>query len=896
MHDKKVEDVYKEFRTSEKGLSTKEAEQRLHQHGLNELKRVSAANPLKIFIHQFTSPLVWILLAALIISFFLGEMADAIIIGIIIVLNAVLGFVQEYHAERSIEALQKLASSQSRVIRNGQEMRIESKYLVPGDILLIEAGDKIPADARLIEAHSLETQEAALTGESLPNTKSVDVLPASTILADRTNMVYFATTVTNGRGKAVIVATGMSSEVGKIARQIQEAEGKMTVLQTKLSELGKGLTIAVVVIAVIVFLAGLLAGESIQVMVLTALAMAVAAIPEGLPAVMTISLAVGVRKLLKRNVLVRKLPSIETLGSVTVICTDKTGTLTHNQMTVTKLLANDQLYDVSGSGYSSTGEITLEGKSVSLQSVSILLKAGSLCNNASFSGSGSRRTVLGDPTEAALLVSAEKMGLHRDALEKQELRLDEIPFSSERKMMSTLHQTKKGMVSYTKGAPDVIINLCSKILVDGKVYRLDRLKKKELLQENEHLASQALRVLAFAMNSDVLRKEDAEKEMIFIGLQAMLDPPRDEVKEAIAKCHHAGIKVMMITGDHLATAKAIGHILGLPGRAILGEELHHLDLAKEIKNIDIIARVNPQDKLEIVTKLKKKGYIVAMTGDGINDAPALKKADIGIAMGITGTDVAREAADMILTDDNFASIVNAVEEGRGIFDNVRKFVNYLLSSNLGEICVLLFASLYAVFTSAPTVLPLTAIQILWVNLITDGLPAIAFGFDGHSPKIMNNPPRSSKEHIVSPALRKEIIILGLLMGLGSFVLFLLYHQSSPAKLQAVVLSSLVVFQLVRIQSIRSGYELSFFSNKLLLAAILGSLSLHMVVVYTPLNVFFGITPLALVDWVVIVVAAVVLWVMNMVLKRVMKGSIGKEKEKKEGEDGRSKGIDGVEKK
>jgi P-type Ca2+ transporter type 2C len=861
MHDKKVDDVLKELKVSKKGLSSHQAEVRLHKYGLNEIKSTHRINPIKIFLQQFTSPLVWILIVALLISIFLKEVPDSIVIGMIVVLNAILGFYQEFRAEKSIEALQRMASPKARVLRDGKDFKIDSKKVVPGDVIII---DKVPADARLVEIHNLQTEEGPLTGESLPVTKNLDVLNQKTPLADRKNMLYSSTTITKGRGEAVVVATGMSTQVGKIAQNIQESDPKVTPLQKKLRELGKYLTIGVVIIAILIFFTGIMSGQPASVMILTAIALAVAAIPEGLPAVITISLALGVQRMVKKNALVRKLPSVETLGSVNVICTDKTGTLTHNQMTVKKIFANGLVYSLSGAGYEGKGKITTEGKEANLDNLTTLLKTGALCNDAKFEA---KNKVLGDPTEAALIIASTKAGLDLPKLNTTQTRIDEIPFSSERKMMTTLHKGNQGLAtSYTKGSPEIILDNCNKILINGKVQRLDRINKREILKHNELFASQALRVLACSYKENTTLK-DAESDMVFLGLQAMIDPPRLEVKDSIKVCNKAGIRVIMITGDQIATAKAIATELGITGRAITGQELDKINLNEQIKDINIFARVNPEHKLHIVKVLKKKGFIVAMTGDGVNDAPALKKADIGVSMGITGTDVAKEASDMILTDDNFTSIVSAVEEGRGIFDNIRKFVNYLLSSNLGEIAVILFASIYGSFVGG-AVLPLTAIQILWVNLITDGLPATALSLDPHSPGIMTKQPRPPKESILSRQVTVSVILLGGLIGVLSFILYLLYAKAGTMKVQTMVFTSLVVFEFVRLQCIRSEYGLGILSNKPLIWALLGSLILHLGVLYTPMNVWFKVTPLGLIDWGVLILAAITFFVLYKIIKKI----------------------------
>jgi len=773
--------------------------------------------------------------------------------------------VQESRAEKSIEALQKMASPHAKVLRAGKITKIESRYLVPGDIIILETGDKVPADARLIEIHELQTQEASLTGESNPLTKSLEELPSNTSLAERKNMLYASTIITKGRGKAIVTSTGMHTEIGKIAQKIQEHEEKSTPLQHKIKELGKYFTIIVIIIAIVIFLGGIFLGEPLSEMFLMSIALAVAAIPEGLPAVITICLALGVQRMAKKNALMRNLPSVETLGSVSVICADKTGTLTPNQMTVREIFANQQLYEVSGSGYEKKGEFYRKGKEVSLENLELLLKCGALCNDAQFNA----KELIGDPTEAALLISAEKAGIKVENMQKKEPRIDEISFTSERKMMTTIHRADKKIISYTKGSPELILELCDRILINGTVKRLNRDLKKEILRQNNLLAEKALRVLAFAYNENC-SKAECEKKMTFLGLQAMIDPPRAEVKQSIKQCQEAGIRVIMITGDQLGTAQAIAKELGIFGAAISGEELEKIkNLESKIDEINIFARVNPEHKLKIVRALQNKGYFVAMTGDGVNDAPALKKADIGIAMGLSGTDVAKEASDMILTDDHFTSIVKAVEEGRGIFENIRKFVNYLLSCNLGEISLILFASLYAFLTGTNLVLPLTAIQILWINLITDGLPATALSLDQPSQKIMQKPPRAPKESILTPLLKKDIILFGVLMGLASFVLFLLYQNSGQTKFQTMVFTSLVLFEMVRLMIIRREYQLKLFSNLTLVAAVLISFVLQLIVIYTPLSNWFKTESLGIFDWLVLIVSSLVLWAIYLICRKIL---------------------------
>lgn len=867
-YSQSLSELFKNYNTSETGLSNHEAELRLHSLGFNELQAVQKDGVLKILLRQFSSPLVIILIVALILSYLLGEKIDAGIIGIIVIINALLGFVQEYRAEKVMEALQKIASLKAVVLREGKEVIIDSKNVVPGDVLSFKVGDKISADARLIEVHDVKTQEAVLTGESQPVTKTIEVVAAKTTLADRINMIYSSTIVVNGRGRAVVTSTGMKTEVGKIARNITEAQEKVAPLQKNIQVMGKYISIAVTLVAVIIFLVGIALGLDYTVMFLTAVALGVAAIPEGLPAIITISLSYGVQRMARRNALIRKLPSVGTLGSVDVICTDKTGTLTHNEMTVTKIWANGSLYDITGSGYGANGSFLLDGKEAAVKSLQTILKIGLLCNDAQFD---KKRKVIGDPTEAALLISAEKAGLSRAKLEQEEPRINEISFSSERKMMTTIHQTKSGKVSYTKGAPDILLASCNSILINGSVQHLDRKKKEEILRQNETLAGNALRLLGFAYKTNVKVKEEAEKDMIFVGLQAMIDPPRKEVKEAIQKCTEAGIRVIMITGDQLSTAKAIAEQIGITGDAITGQELNKLkNLVSHIEDINIFARVDPEHKLRIVEALKKKGHVVAVTGDGINDAPALKRADIGVAMGITGTDVAKEASDIILLDDNFASIVNAVEEGRGIYDNTKKFVNYLLSSNFAEILVIFLAmAILAPFFGLG--LPLTPIHILWINLVTDGLPAVALAVDPYQKGIMKQKPHQYGESLINKEMITNILIQGTIIASATLFLFWSYQKAIPGKAQTVVFTALVVFELVRLHTIRMHYHLSLFSNRYLLGAILLSLALQAMMMYVPsLADLFDVMPLGLMDLIWIAAVTLIVVGLNTAIHKVRK--------------------------
>ncbi len=842
----KPEETLQNFQTSKGGLTSKEANERLIKYGKNELKKKRPVSPMMIFLGQFNSILVWILMAAIFISMMLGEKVDAIVIAIILVFNAVFGFIQEYKAERAIEELKKLTALQAKVIRDNRIITIPAEELVIGDIIILSEGDKVPADARLIELTALETMEASLTGESQPIEKTINSLNEKAVLADRKNMAYSSTIITKGRAKAVVVATGMNSEIGKIAGMLEDIEEEATPLQIKLQKLGKILAIGTVAAALIVFILGLMRGGEIIEMLLTSVALAVAAVPEGLPAVVTISLALAVQRMAKKNSLIRKLPSVETLGSTTVICSDKTGTLTMNKMTVQK-------YYASGKEHSPEDKNVQKGDEK-------LFEIGVLCNNTELDGD----KVFGDPTEEALLLSGKIFGLDKDELEKDCPRFHEIPFSSESKYMATFHKIKGKHYAYIKGAPDIILKKCTKVLHKGRVIKLTETERKNIINSIEDFSASALRVLGFAYKECENKKYKDVTDLVFVGLQGMRDPPRPGVKEAIEKCRKAGIKVIMITGDHKKTAEAIGKEIGIVGKAITGEELEQIkNLSKQVEDIVIYARVDPSHKLKIVDALKARGHVVAMTGDGINDAPALKKADIGIAMGIMGTDVSKEASDMILVDDHFNSIVNAVEEGRGVFNNIRKFVGLLLSCNIGEVLVIFLASLFG------WPLPLIAIQILWINLVTDGLPALALGVDPTDPDIMGKKPRNPKEGIITSLFAARILSLSALVTIATLLLFWLFLDEGVMKAQTIAFTSLVLLELIAVHVVRGHYTDKIFSNNLLTASIAGSVILQMIIIYTPISKFFKVVALGLFDWIYIISAVAAFAVIGIVLDKVI---------------------------
>ncbi len=846
-YKKDIDEILGELETDKEGLSADEVEIRLNEYGKNEIVEKKKISAIKILLSQFHSFIVYILLAAIVISAAISEYVDSAVILVILIVNAVVGFLQEYKAEKSIQALKKLASQKAVVIRDGKEKEIESIDIVPGDIIKLETGDKIPADSRLIFSMNLETDESSLTGESVPVKKSIETIDQEVEIGDRLNMTYSSTVVTKGKALAVVTGTGMNTEVGKIAKLIEESENGKTPLQEKLDRLGKWIGNITIGISFIVFIIGVITGEEMLKMFLAAVALAVAAVPEGLAAVVTISLAIGVRRMVKKNALIRTLHSVETLGSTNVICTDKTGTLTKNEMTVKKIYVNNQTIDVSGSGYEPEGDFNIGGEKLSqkqLEETKFLLKIG-LMNNDSKIEKGKVR---GDPTEAALLVSAAKSGLDREKEEAKNPRIDEIGFDSDRKRMTTIHKNENTQIAYVKGAPDIILNICTKIHEDGKVRKITDKDKKSILKANEKFAGSALRVLGFAYKES--KEKLKEDDLIFVGLQAMIDPPREDVRDSIIKCEEAGIRVIMITGDHETTAKAIAEQLDITGDSISGKELDKINDFSEIVNkVSIFARVNPEHKLKIVKALQANGNIVAMTGDGVNDAPALKKSDIGIAMGKVGTDVAKEASDMILLDDHFTSIVNAVEEGRGVYDNIRKFFALLISGNIGEVAIIFFALLFGLS------LPLTATMILLINLVTDGLPATALGVDPFEPNAMKRKPRSRQEPI-QKGLSAFIFYYPIIMTatILAIFIFIMKSTSNLSHAQTGVFLGIAMFELYQSISARStrytAFKVGILKNKWLLAAILSSLLIVIAVIYNPtLQSLFGTYALSIKEFI-----------------------------------------------
>jgi P-type Ca2+ transporter type 2C len=908
-----VDDVLTALSTdARRGLSQGEARARLERDGRNELMAEKPVPAWRKFLAQFRDVLVILLLIATVISAGLWLVErdsalpyEAIAILAVVLLNAVMGYLQQSRAEQAVAALRQMSAAHANVIRDGARQSIPATEVVPGDIILIEEGDTVPADARLMQSTALQTAEAALTGESLPVSKDTRPITAEVGLGDRHNMLFSGTTATYGRGKAVVVATGMDTQMGRIAGMLKEAPPETTPLQQELDRVGHLLGIIVVVIAV-VMIATILLVENVSgfsaifdVLIL-GVALAVAAVPEGLPAVVTAVLALGVQRMAKRNAIVRHLAAVETLGSASVIASDKTGTLTKNEMTVRAVVTASGRVSLDGTGYAPEGDVRREGGGAIDGALRVelmrALAAADRANNAVLQERDGRWTVQGDPTEGALIVAARKAGLEDEALDARFARVAEVPFSSERKLMSTIHtdaERQDRLLALTKGAPDILLARCSQELVGEELRPLTAERRAEIVQTNDELAEAALRTLGVAFRSlpsDAFGGEavDArvEQELVFLGLIGMIDPPRQEAKEAVARAKGAGIRPMMITGDHPKTAAVIAAELGIVenGRAVTGAELEKMPeetLDRTVREVSVYARVNPEHKLRIVTALQREGAIVAMTGDGVNDAPALKTADIGVAMGITGTDVSKEAADMVLADDNFASIVAAVEEGRAIFANIRKFLRYLLSSNIGEVMTMFFGVLLADVVGltaeggSGVVLPLLATHILWINLVTDGAPALALGVDPADAGVMNAPPRPRGEGVITRRMWAGIVFVGVIMAAGTLLVLdaslpggLLEGSGTMRYAQTMAFTTLVFFSLFTVFNARSDERSAFvglFSNTWLWGAVLVSLVLQAAVVYLPfLQQAFSTVGLSLGDWFLCAaVASSVLWLREL---------------------------------
>jgi Ca2+-transporting ATPase len=834
---KQPEAVFVTLDSSETGLTSEAAARKLQEFGPNSLEEKKKKTPFMMFLDQFKDFMILILLGAAVVAGAIGELVDTLVIIAIVFANAVIGFVQEHRAEKAMEALKQMAAPSAMVLRDGAPSKVPAAQIVPGDVVILEAGNIVPADMRLIETAQLKVEEAALTGESVPVEKQVRAIEGDDVsLGDRTNMVYKGTIISYGRARGIVVGTGMKTELGKIATMLQEEEEVRTPLQRRLAVFSKKLAIAVLAICAIVFGMGIARGEEVLLMLLTAISLAVAAIPEALPAVITVSLALGARKMVRKNALVRKLPAVETLGSVTYICSDKTGTLTLNRMTVEEVW---------------TGNGTCRADERDLEACSDLMNALALSNDAEEGTEG----VVGDPTEVALYAVAKAHGFDKKDLQECLSRVDEIPFDSDRKSMTTIHRTDDGrFLSYTKGATDILVKRAASMRVGDRTEEIDA---EQIVKINDDMAERGLRVLCIAMREweqvpEDLSPDNVETSLTILGLVGIMDPPREEAKEAVSLCRTAGIKPVMITGDHPITARAIAQRVGILGDTtkdlvITGRELARLSIEefeKRVEDIRVYARVAPEQKLEIVKALQDRGQFVAMTGDGVNDAPALKRADIGVAMGITGTDVSKEAAHMILLDDNFATIVNAVQEGRKIYDNIRKFIKYLLTTNSGEIWTLFLAQIVGL------PVPLLPIHILWVNLVTDSLPALALSVEPEEQDLMKKPPRNPKESMFAHGLGIQALWVGLFMAalvLGTQAWAL--YMGDPAW-QTMVFTVLCLTQLGNALAVRSEtrslFQQGLMSNKALLGAVVISFVMQMATVYVPfLNDIFKTHPLSL---------------------------------------------------
>ena len=862
-YKKSKNEILQELDVDEKnGLSSTEALRRLEKYGKNKLETKKKKTLFKQFLSQLKDVMIYILIIAAIISAFLGEISDALIILLVIIINAVIGVIQESKAEKALDALKELSTPKALVKRDGSLKEILSEDIVPGDIVIIDAGRYIPGDLRLIDTANLKIEESAFTGESVPSEKDASFLPDKEIpIGDQNNMAFMSTLATYGRGVGVVVGTGMNTEIGKIAKMIEQEENDETPLQKKLSELGKILGFLAVGICILIFIISFFQGRDLLEMFLTSISLAVAAIPEGLPAIVAIVLALGVQRMVKKNAIIRKLPAVETLGSVSIICSDKTGTLTQNKMTVTTVYTNDS--------YIKESEFNLNDNESKL-----LVDCMVLCNDATYS----EKSQTGDPTEIALLESPFKLNILKEKLEKEFKRIDEIPFDSDRKLMTTVNlvDDKKARV-FTKGALDSILSICNKISINGKLLDFTKEYKAKVLENSNIMSDKALRVLAFAykdISKENIVLDSLEKDLVFIGMVGMIDPPRLEVKDSIKLCKSAGITPVMITGDHKNTAFAIANELGIAediSQAITGHEIDKFkeeEFNEKIINYRVFARVSPEHKVKIVKAFKSHGNIVSMTGDGVNDAPSLKAADIGVAMGITGTDVSKGASDMILTDDNFSTIVSAVEEGRKIYLNIKKSIVFLLSCNLGEILTL-FTAILLNWNS-----PLQPIHILWVNLITDSFPALSLGVDKTKEDVMNNPPRNPKESIFVKSDKVQLIINGVLIGgitLFAFKLGERLYADSLIHAQTMAFVVLSVSQLFLSLSLRSNtksaFSLGLFSNKYLVYSILLGIFLQVIIISISFIAnIFKVTPLLLYDWIVVILVSLIPFAINEILK------------------------------
>ena len=904
-HAQRIDELYERLGTGPEGLSADSARERLAEHGPNALEAEGGVTPLAIVLKQLRSPLIYLLAGAALVSLLTSHYADAVVIAAVIVLNTVLGFVQEYRAEQALESLRKMTNPRAQVVRAGEEIQIDAAEVVPGDILVLETGDRVAADARIIRCDDLEIDESILTGESEPVTKQTEPVDEDTALGDRINMAFTSTSVTAGRARALVVATGMESQLGRIAGQVQTAGDDESPLQKRMARLGTVLGLAGLGFSGVIFLIGILTGYDLVEMVLFSVAVAVSAIPEGLPAVISVTLALGVQRMAKRRAVIRSLPAVETLGSTTVICSDKTGTITRNEMTVVRLSAGGREYTVSGDGYSVEGSVTPAGGETPVGSpqtadgpadaaLSLLLFAGVLANNSRVATGGEESgrgapTLEGSPTEKAILACSAKGlgGVESLRAVTERERVAEIPFSSAEKYMATLvaeagggtaaaDSLLSGRTLYVKGAPERVLSFCSHALVDGERCELDERRRAELVERNEAMAADALRVIAAAVkplaDADRIEREDAEEGLTFVGMWGIIDPPREDAVEAIRDAQGAGIRVVMITGDHAVTASAIAHQVGIAPQgasAVPGPEIDGMsdqELVAAAFERGVFARVSPAHKLRILSALRDHGEVVAMTGDGVNDAPALKGADIGVAMGIAGTEVAKGASDMVLLDDNFATIVHAVEEGRGIFANLRRVIFFLLATNLGEIITLAAGLVLGL------PLPLTAIMILWINLVTDGACTIPLGVEPRHRDVLKHPPRDPKEPVLTLELVVRLLILSVVMAAGTILLYLWELEVTTVEhARTIAFTALAAFQWFQAFNARSSrgsvFSVGLFSNRWVLVGIGAAILLQLFAVQTaPGQAIFGTVGLSLVDWLLITAVTASIWVVDELLK------------------------------
>lgn len=889
-YNKTPEQTLKDLDTSKNGLSEVQVNEKIKKFGKNELEKEEKKPFIEKLLEQFKDPMILILIAASIISARVGEAVDAAIIIAIVIVNAILSLHQEGKAEEAIAALQKMSSPKAKVIRDGKDLEIDSTEIVPGDIVVLETGDIVPADIRLLESKNMKIDESSLTGESVSVEKYAEKVYEGKIeIGDRENIAYSSTIVSYGRGLGVVIATAHDTEIGKIATSISTVDREQTPLQKKLAGLSKTLGILVIVICAIVLGVGVLYNNEFQEMFMTSISLAVAAVPEGLPAIVTIVLSLGMGRMAEKNAIVKKLLAVETLGTTTVICSDKTGTLTQNEMTVTKAYVTGRVMDVNGTGYAPRGEISYDGEKVTFEKMpdlSLLASVAGLTNDAKLIETNGEYGIIGDPTEGALLTLSEKAGFNLKELNEKYPRITEIPFDSTRKMMTTFHEGifKNEKTSLTKGAPDIIVSKCKYYVENCEVKEMTEEKRAEIMEVNYGFATNALRVLAYAYRNyneipEDITSENIEKDMIFIGLTGMIDPARPEVIRAIAECKTAGITPIMITGDYLETGFAIAKELGIAedkSQAIMGRELNEMsesELREIVKEKRVFTRVSPENKVQIVTALKENGEIAAMTGDGVNDAPAIKKADIGIAMGITGTDVAKNTADVILTDDNFATIVNAVEEGRVIYSNIKKFVGYLLSCNIGEVLIVLIA----ILMDLPV--PLLPIQLLWLNLVTDSFPALALGVEKGDDDIMEMPPRDPGEAILDSQLKITVIVQSIAITIGTIVAYftgLKWFGDTGIGLEyarTMAFATLILAELLRAYSSRSithtVKSIGVFSNKKLVTATIFSFALMVVVMYVPgVREVFKLENIGLREWAVVLVCSFIPLILGEIQKKV----------------------------